>query len=239
MSRNRMMMLAAGALICAWSVAAQDNPAPPAPGQPKTLTSTSPDAMFARDAAAGGMAEVEIGRLALQQASNARVKQFAQRMIDDHSKANDELKSVAVEQGIDLPADIDAKHAAVRDRLSGLSGAAFDKAYMDAMVEDHQHVASMFETEANGGSDAAVKAFAAKTLPTIREHLTMARDTQRELSGSTTGMGMTTGTRGETTTTAGTPTASPEVPSAASSYPLAALVGLVLVGAGALLARKR
>src|SRR5205823_13350550 len=88
------------------------------------------DHKFAMDAAAGGMAEVELGRLAASKASNADVKNFAQRMVDDHSKANDELKSVASKENIKLPAAIDAKHKATIDRFSKLSGAAFDRAYV-------------------------------------------------------------------------------------------------------------
>ena len=92
---------------------------------------------FAMKAADGGMAEVELGKLAAQKGSNDRVKQFGQKMVDDHSKANDDLKQAASQAGIELPADTSAKHKQLVQKLSGLSGAAFDKAYMDAMVKDH------------------------------------------------------------------------------------------------------
>jgi putative membrane protein len=135
------------------------------------------DETFVTKAAQGGMAEVELGKLATEKASTDAVKQFGQRMVDDHSKANDELKTLAQSKNITLPTDIGAKHKAVHDRLMKLSGAAFDQAYMKAMVSDHVEDVNEFKTESKSGKDAAVKAWAAKTLPTLEEHLKMARDT--------------------------------------------------------------
>jgi len=129
------------------------------------------------DAARGGMAEVELGRLAADKASNDQVKQFAQRMVDDHSKANDELKSIAQQKSITLPTDLDAKHKSTRDRLTKLSGASFDRAYMQNMLADHRKDVNDFRKESQSGNDSDVKAFAAKTLPTLEEHLKMAQST--------------------------------------------------------------
>lgn len=135
------------------------------------------DTQFANKAASGGMAEVKLGELALQNASSSDVKQFAQKMVDDHSKANDKLKSVASKENITLPSDVDAKDKATYDRLSKLKGAAFDRAYMRDMVTDHKADVAEFHREANSGKNSDLKTFASDTLPTLQEHLKMAEDT--------------------------------------------------------------
>lgn len=135
------------------------------------------DHTFATMAAQGGMAEVALGQLAQQKASSDAVKQFGQRMVDDHTKVNDELKSIASTKNIALPAEVSAKDKATMDRLSKLSGAAFDRAYMQDMVADHKKDVSEFRHESENGTDADMKAFAAKTLPTLEEHLKMAEQT--------------------------------------------------------------
>jgi putative membrane protein len=146
---------------------------------------------FAMKAADGGMAEVELGRLASQKASNDRVKQFGQKMVDDHSKANDALKQAAKQEGIELPADTSAKQKSMMQKLSGLSGAAFDKAYMDAMVKDHVEDVKEFEKASKAPGDSAVKTFASSTLPTLKEHLQMAREIDNEVKGGASQSGAT------------------------------------------------
>lgn len=136
---------------------------------------------FATRAAQGGMAEVELGRLASQKAQNAEVKKFAQMMVQDHTNANTELKSLASKKNITLPTALDAEHKAVMDKLQGLSGAEFDKAYMDAMVEDHEKTVDLFQAQADDGADADLKAFAAKTLPKLKQHLEMAESINGKL----------------------------------------------------------
>ena len=137
------------------------------------------DTKFIHEAAAGGMAEVELGKLAAKNAASADVKAFGQHMVDDHSKANDELMSIVKSKGMDAPAALDAEHQKAVQKLSSMTGASFDKAYMTQMVADHKKTISLFEKEANSGKDADVKAFAAKTLPTLKEHLKMAQDTAK------------------------------------------------------------
>ena len=137
----------------------------------------SSDSKFMHEAAIGGMAEVALGRLAADKASSADVKQFGQRMIDDHSKANDELKTLAQSKNITLPSEIGPEEKALRDRLMKLSGPAFDQAYMKAMVSDHVKDVNEFKLESKSGKDPEVKAWAAKTLPTLEEHLKLARST--------------------------------------------------------------
>lgn len=129
---------------------------------------------FVKHAAQGGAAEVALAQLAKDKASNPEVKTFAERLERDHSKANDELKSLASSKHLTLPEGSKTYASNLKDRLSKLSGAAFDKAYIAAMVEDHQKDVKAFEREATSGADADVKAFAAKTLPTLKEHLQQA-----------------------------------------------------------------
>ena len=148
------------------------------------------DKHFVRKAAQGGIAEVELGKLATQKASSDEVKKFGQRMVDDHSKANDQLKQLAQQKGVDLPTQPDAKDQAAMKRLEKLSGDQFDKAYMTDMVKDHTKDVAEFQMEANSGSDSDIKAFASKTLPTLQDHLKMAQDTLASLgSGSSTATG--------------------------------------------------
>jgi len=134
------------------------------------------DRQFIKNAAAGGMAEVELGQLATEKASNDGVKKFGQRIVDDHSKANDQLKQVAANEGVTLPQHLDAKDKALKARLSKLSGASFDKAYMAAMVKDHTKDVADFRQESENGRDPEVKHFAKETLPTLESHLTEAKN---------------------------------------------------------------
>ena len=163
------------ALACAFtcSVTADQEPAksrPPVPGQsPPTA-----DAPFIGAAAMDGMAEVELGRLASQNASSPDVKRFAQRMVDDHSKAADELKGLASKRDVALATKLDDEHRAVHQKLARLKGATFDQAYMAHMATAHLKAVALFQEEAKAGKDADVKAWAAKTLPTIQEHLKVA-----------------------------------------------------------------
>jgi putative membrane protein len=133
------------------------------------------DKKFVRDAAQGGMAEVELGKLATEKASSDDVKKFGQRMVDDHTKANDQLKQVASREGVQLPEKLNAKDQMTKERLSKLSGAEFDRAYMSDMVKDHTKDVADFQRESNSGMDPAVKDFASKTLPTLQDHLREAK----------------------------------------------------------------
>jgi putative membrane protein len=147
----------------------------------KSDTGGSADSRFMMKAAEGGMAEVQMGNLAKDRASSDAVKQFGHRMVDDHTKAGDELKSLASQKNVTLPTDVDADTKAVMDHLQTLNGAAFDHAYMAHMVSDHKTDVSEFQREASGGSDADVKAWAAKTLPTLQDHLKQAQDVNSQL----------------------------------------------------------
>src|SRR5262245_1755711 len=158
--------------------------------------SAAADHQFVMDAARGGMAEVELGKLASEKAQSEQVKQFGKRMADDHGKANDELKSLAQQKNITLPTELDAKHQAEQDKLSKLSGAQFDSAYMQEMVQGHRNVVNEFRKESQSGKDPDVKAWAAKTLPTIEEHLRLAQSTSGAVGTSGSKNGATTGSTG-------------------------------------------
>ncbi|HJR08915.1 MAG TPA: DUF4142 domain-containing protein [Pyrinomonadaceae bacterium] len=146
---------------------------------------SSSDRKFAMTAAAGGMAEVELARMALTRASSDAVKQYAQKMIDDHTPANEELMSIASSKGITLPSAPDAKMRAMMAKMQNLSGAAFDREYiMMAGSKDHQKMEKLFRDESMKGRDADLKAFAAKTLPVVQMHLQMARDLHTQMMGS-------------------------------------------------------
>jgi putative membrane protein len=129
------------------------------------------DAKFAVDAANGGMTEIELSKLAVAQATNAKVKEFAEGMIADHSKAGDELKAIAVTKNITLPDSLNADSKKAWTDLSAKKGADFDKAYVDKMVSDHKSTVDLFESASKNVKDPELKAFADKTLPTIKAHL--------------------------------------------------------------------
>jgi len=153
------------------------------------------DSAFVKEAAMGGMAEVELGRLALQKGESSDVKQFAQRMVDDHSKANDQLKPIAQQKNVAVPSQLSGKEKALYDRLSKLSGAAFDRAYMRAMLADHRKDVTAF-TKSTSGKDPDVKQFASQTLPTLQDHLKMAQSTAGATATSGHGAHRASGTSG-------------------------------------------
>jgi putative membrane protein len=131
------------------------------------------DEKFAMEAAVGGMEEVQLGQMAAQKGASDEVRQFGQKMVDDHTKANQDLMQVASGKGWTLPTALDAKHQADVQKLSALTGDAFDRAYVKMMVSDHKKDVGEFQKESTSGADADVKSFAARTLPTLQEHLQM------------------------------------------------------------------
>ena len=131
------------------------------------------DSKFAMEAASGGLTEVAIGKLATEKASSQAVKDAGQKLADDHTKANDELKSIASSKNITLPTAPVAKDQAMIDKMSALSGAAFDKAFVSGMSMDHKKDIAAFTKESTSGQDSDIKAFAAKQLPTLKEHAKM------------------------------------------------------------------
>jgi putative membrane protein len=132
------------------------------------------DQDFVMKASAAGLAEVNFGRLAANQASSPDVKQFGRQMADDHGKANDELIRLANAKQLKVAPRQDDKHEEAFKKLIGLKGADFDREYLASQVADHKEAVALFEAESKDGKDEDVKAFAAKTLPAIQKHLEMA-----------------------------------------------------------------
>ena len=136
---------------------------------------------WATEAAGGGMMEVTLGQTAQQQAASQRVKDFGAMMVKDHTKANDELKSIANAKNFTLPATLPEKHQKHVDDLTKKQGKDFDKAYMRMMVNDHEEDIKKFEKAASDATDPAIKDFAARTLPVLRMHLDSARAINKQL----------------------------------------------------------
>ncbi|PYO20251.1 MAG: DUF4142 domain-containing protein [Candidatus Rokuibacteriota bacterium] len=148
--RNSLTGIAlVGLLIAVPTVAsAQAQPRQETTKESKDSKVARGDQHFMKEAAEGGMAEVQLGQLASQRASSDSVKQFGKRMADDHQKAADELKQLASQKGVALPTSLDRGHQRLYDRLSKLSGADFDRAYMKEMVKDHDRDVKAFRHEA-------------------------------------------------------------------------------------------
>jgi len=140
---------------------------------------------FVKKAASGGILEVQLGKLAASQGENPDVKKFGERMVTDHTKANDELKTLAQKKGITIPNELMKDHQQTYDMFKNMRGAEFDKAYMKQMVKDHQDTVALFEKEAKEGKEEQFRAFAERTLPTLKEHLTMSRATADKVGAST------------------------------------------------------
>ena len=168
----------------------------------KSSSVPAADKMFMKKAAEGGLAEVQLGQLAADKASSNDVKQFGQQMVDDHGKANDQLKSIAQQKGVTLPTDLSAKDKAEKNRLSKLSGEQFDRAYMQHMVADHTKDVSEFKKESTSAKDDDVKNFASQTLTVIQGHLDKAKSiagTTKPSSASKSGKKAKTATSASTT----------------------------------------
>lgn len=148
----------------------------------QTGQSASMDKMFVKKAMQGSMAEIQLGQLALQKSNNDQVKQFAQRMIDDHGKLNDQIKPIAQQLGVQPPDNVSKKDQAVMTKLQALNGDAFDKAYMKDMVKDHKTDLNEFKTEAASGSNPEVKNAASQGAQVIQQHLQMAEDLNQKTS---------------------------------------------------------
>lgn len=139
-----------------------------------TAMAPAPDpatSSFLVDAANGGMAEVALSRLALEKSGNTAVKRFADMMVNDHSAANDQVKLLAAQKNVTLPADVSEENKKKADELMKKTGKEFDKNYIDVMTKDHEKTVDMFEKASTNIKDADVVAFVNNTLPKLRAHL--------------------------------------------------------------------
>lgn len=146
-----------------------------ASGSAAGASASTQDREFVTIAAQGSIAEIETGKLAQSNGETDAVKQFGQRMVLDHGKANQELASIAKPLGITPPKETDAKHKAAAQKLAKMKGAEFDRAYGAQMVKDHEMTIALFEKQSKSGGNEALKQFATKHLPILQEHLKMAR----------------------------------------------------------------
>jgi putative membrane protein len=154
-----------------------------APGVPAPRETNLQDRLFARLMAVGGKAEIDFGRLAQGKSENSAVKEFARRMVQDHSEANGRLEQLAGQAGIPLPADLDPDHKNMRAELDNATGRAFDLAYMEGQVVDHQKAAILLQWEIGQGQEAELQQYAAATLPTVLAHLDLAKNLLAQLTG--------------------------------------------------------
>lgn len=172
---TNLVSLSAIVLMCGAQAFAQGT----ASASPQTASAA--DKKFVEKAMQGGMAEVELGKLATEKAASSDVKDFGQKMVDDHTKLNEQMKPIAEELGVTAPTELSAKEQALKTKLSGLSGAAFDRAYMDAMVADHKDDDKEFKGEETSAKDPKVRDAATQGEPVIAQHLQMAQDLQKKL----------------------------------------------------------
>lgn len=174
---------AAASSAMAASGATADKPAAAAaatarPADGRSAAVAGSDRKFIEKAAAGSMLEVELGKLAQERGSDAKVKEFGARMVQDHGKAVDELKQMASDKSLKLPDQANSSQQKETQKFAKLSGADFDRKYASAMVKDHKKDIAEFEKASKSAKDPQVKEFAGKTLPTLREHLKMAQSAE-------------------------------------------------------------
>ena len=176
-----VFMVALAAFICTADVA----PAAKSDKADKTEkgggTLAQGDKLFITNVAQMSMAEVKLSEAAADHAKSENVKTFAKQMAEDHTKANDELKKLAEDKGVQLGDDLKGAQKTKVERVSKLNGAAFDKEYLKAMVMDHTESVKLFQAESDKGKDPAVKEWASTMLPKMKEHLQMAKDAQKKL----------------------------------------------------------
>ena len=176
MSTRFILRATAGALLVglAFVVCAQSR----SPTGEAPLVANAADSMFMTHAAADGMAEVQMGQMALQKSSDPKVKALAQRIVDDHTDANNKLRTLAQDKQVTLPAAPTKEAQDKAATLNSMDGAKFDQAWGEAMVSDHQKAVKMFSGEATRTRDPRIRAFAQATLPTLKTHLQMAQQLQ-------------------------------------------------------------
>ncbi len=174
-----LFMLGSSAIAVAQTLPNAGFIAPDTPGMetgklaPNHLSGS--DKLFIRQAAIGGQAEVELGKLAQQKGNSEAVRDFGKRMVSDHSKANDQLMRVQKDADPSTPKEPDPEHKRIRDDLNKASGKEFDIAYLASQIQDHQKTANLLLWEISSGQSAELTKYAADTLPTVMAHLEIAK----------------------------------------------------------------
>jgi putative membrane protein len=179
-----LLVLVVSVFALAAAAGAQNNPigqASPEESGPHQITDQ--DRLFAREIAIGGQAEVEDSRLATNKINESGARKFADLMVQDHSKANDKLGSLAKANDIALPDSLDPETRAMNRHLRDLSGVAFEQAYIDGQIADHQKTAQLLEWEIDSGKNPQLKQFAVENLPVVLQHLQMAQDLKAQMNG--------------------------------------------------------
>jgi putative membrane protein len=172
---SSFLMLAAAALL------GQQGGQSTTPPDATTKAPGEQDQKFMKDAAVGDAAEIQLGQLADAKASDPRVKHFGERMVTDHSKADDQLKNIAGSQHISLPTELDPPHKNMKAALSIQSGSEFDKNYMRTMVQEHLKTLKKFQREAASSQDPSIKQFTMNSIPVIQSHLNAARQIESQI----------------------------------------------------------
>ena len=188
----RLISVAIAILLSTPSWAQIGNPAgmdpatPEGPaGAPSPHYANTQDKLFAQLLSSGGLAEVELGKLADGKAQSESVKQFARRMVQDHSKANDELAALAKQASIPLPGQLNPDDRTMKEELDRPQSSAFDLTYVSSQIVSHQKAAVLLQYEIGQGQNVELQKFAAKTLPVVLVHLEMARGILTQLRSST------------------------------------------------------
>ncbi len=188
-----LSIVTGAAFVFAVSLAAQPQYGQSSSQRPQKSASSSsmqsaPSAAdFLKTVAQDNQAEIELAQLAQSKSANPQVKQYAQMLVSDHTKAQEKVTSLAKQNKIDLPSGVAAAQSAEKDRLQDLSGASFDRAYIDAMVSNHQKAVSLFQKEASSSVASDVKSFAQTTVSTLQHHLQEAQRLQKTLGAGSSG----------------------------------------------------
>ncbi|HVL57959.1 MAG TPA: DUF4142 domain-containing protein [Burkholderiaceae bacterium] len=199
----RMIAIAVAAAFASGAALAQTTAAPGSPAPARSATAPAvpaapaasreadkgadvarADRKFVTEAAASGMAEVQLSKLAMERAANPQVREFAQRMVEDHTKANQELMQIASAKGLELPTELQRGDRRTLDKLTKAEGADFDRQFIDWQVDEHQSAIKQFEREAKDGKDPQLQQFAQKHLPALKEHLQMAKQLDSQLQAA-------------------------------------------------------
>ena len=188
-----LSIVTGAAFVFAVSLAAQPQYGQSSSQRPQKSASSSsmqsaPSAAdFLKTVAQDNQAEIELAQLAQSKSANPQVKQYAQMLVSDHTKAQEKVTSLAKQNKIDLPSGVAAAQSADKDRLQDLSGASFDRAYIDAMVSNHRKAVSLFQKEASSSVASDVKSFAQTTVSTLQHHLQEAQRLQKTLGAGSSG----------------------------------------------------